>query len=322
MIFISATQIDKANQRIQSYIYKTPLMAESKLSHELGVHVFLKLESQQISGSFKARGAFNKILSYPPSVRKEGYFVAASTGNHAAAFCTALRQLNLRGKVFLPISVSPSKLDFIKSFDIPFELKGDNSLHAEMHCREVAEANDFLLVHPYNDPEIIAGQGTIAIELIEQLAQMDAVVVPVGGGGLISGIATYLKQIKPSIKIVGCQPINSPEMVRSIEQGAIIREDITQPTLSDGTAGGMEQGAITFDIAAQKVDEWALISEEEMAAEIKYMMGSNQMIIEGAAALTLAYLRKHADIYQGQNVALIICGRRLSLQSLRKIICP
>ncbi len=314
------SDIQRAGQRIEGFIHRTPIMLERKLSQTLGVQIFLKLENQQVSGSFKARGAFNKILSFSETDRTNGFFVAASTGNHAAAFCTALSELKLRGKVFLPTSVSPSKLDFIKSFEVPYELQGENSLHTEIYCRKLAEEKGYLLVHPYNDVDIIAGQGTIGLELMEQLHHIDAVVVPVGGGGLISGIATYLKKHRSTIRIIGCQPVNSPEMVRSVEQGSILTEDITKPTLSDGTAGGMEQGAITFGIAAQLVDEWALISEEEIAREIKYMLKNNQMIIEGAAALSLAYIRRNASRFIGKNIVLIICGRRLGYKTLSEIV--
>ena len=184
----------------------------------------------------------------------------------------------------------------------------------------MAEENGYELVHPYNDPEIIAGQGTIALELLEQLPDLDVVIVPVGGGGMIAGIASYLKSKNPLIRIVGCQPEKSPEMVKSIELDKIIEEDISKPTLSDGTAGGMEQGSITFDIARELVDEWALISEGEIAQEILYLLKHNQMIIEGAAALGLAFIRKNAQRFVGKKIAVIICGKRISYSSLKKIM--
>ncbi len=318
---VNAIDIENAAQRIGHSIYQTEVLYERQLSTTSGAEVYLKLENRQISGSFKARGAFNKILSIPPLQRQESYFVAASTGNHAVAFATALKNLDLKGMVFLPQNVSTSKLEMIKSLQIPIELVGQNSLHAEIHARRLAEVNGYVLVHPYNDPDIIAGQGTIGLELIQHLPDLDVVIVPVGGGGLIAGIATYLKETSPKIQIIGCQPVNSPEMVRSIQRGEIISEDISQPTLSDGTAGGMEADAITFSIAQNYVDEWALITEEEMSNEIFYMVQNHQMIIEGSAALSLAFFRRELHRFRGKTVAMIICGKRLSLDKLRQIIC-
>ncbi len=318
---ISASDIDDAEERIRPYIQHTALIKDHFFANELEVDLWLKLEHQQVSGSFKIRGAFNRILSIPADKRQDAFFVAASTGNHAAAFCHALQTLGLKGKVFLPTTVSQAKLDTIKSYGIPFECVGKNSLHTEIFCRELATEKDYQLVHPYNDPLIIAGQGTIGIELTQDRADIDVVVVPVGGGGLISGIACYLKEALPGIKIVGCQPTQSPEMVRSIEQGSIIKEDITRPTLSDGTAGGMEEGSLTFPMAQSLVDEWALIEEDAIAAEVLYMLNYHQMLVEGAAGLALAYIRQHAESLRGKKVVAIICGKRLSMKVLRKLIC-
>ena len=230
-MLIDSSMIYQAAHYIAPYLYKTPLVFDPVISSQLKCKVFLKLENQQVSGSFKARGAFNKILAISRHQENPGFFVAASTGNHAAAFCTALRRLNLKGKVFLPENVSPSKLEFIKALEVPFELDGRTSLQTEIYCRQIAEENGYHLVHPYNDVEIIAGQGTVAIEMLDQQPHLDAVIAPVGGGGLISGLGILLKSEKPEIKLIGCQPANSPEMVESIRQGKIIEEDISLPTL-------------------------------------------------------------------------------------------
>ena len=318
---LATDQIMKARARISDYINTTPLQYDPLLSSAFDSNVFLKLELQQVSGSFKARGAFNKITS---AVQAEGrndmFFVAASTGNHAAAFCSALRTLNLQGRVFLPVHVARSKLAFVEAMDIPYELVGTNSLQTEIHCRQVAENNGYILVHPYNDHDIVAGQGTIAAEILEQCPEVDCVIVPVGGGGLVAGIGSYLKKVKPEIEIIGCQPLQSPEMVESIKKGSIITEDISLPTLSDGTAGGIEPGSITFDICRKVVDKWTTIREEEIAFEINEMLSRHQLLIEGAAALPLAYLRKNGGKYKGKIVVLIISGKRITFEKLKEII--
>jgi len=312
--------IQAAAQRTAPYLYRTPADRCHFLSQTINGSVYLKMENQQVSGSFKSRGAYNKILSIPEEQRKNSFFVAASTGNHAAAFCHALKTLGLNGKVFLPKNVSPAKLEFIESFGISYELHGKTSLQTEIHCGTVAKEQGYLMVHPYSDPDIIAGQGTIGLELIEQIPNLDAAIVPVGGGGLISGIASYLKAVNPSIRIIGCQPENSPEMVRSIEQGSIISEDISKPTLSDGTAGGMEQDAITFSICQKLVDDWLLISEEEIADAICWMVNYHQTIIEGSAGMGIAALHRLSQELAGQNVATIICGKRISTEKLTTIL--
>lgn len=317
---IDSTHIREAALRIKPYLHQTPFEFSPLHSAQLNCNVFLKLENQQLSGSFKARGAFNRILSLPTDLRNQKFYVAASTGNHAAAFCTALRKLQLSGKVFLPESVSESKLDFIRAMDVPFELMGKNSLETEIYCREVAEEYGYFLVHPYNDLEIIAGQGTVASEMIGQQPNLDIIISPVGGGGLISGLGIYIKEVRPDIHLIGCQPTRSAEMIESINKGSIIEEDISQPTLSDGTAGGIEPGSLTFNLCQKYVDEWAVIEEEAIAFEIVDMLRTHQLLIEGAAALPLAYLRKNASLFRNKNVGIVITGKRISFLKLKELL--
>ena len=313
--------IRNAAERLSPYIRQTPVDFSDALSGELGFPAFFKMENQQISGSFKARGAFNKILSEMEKPDAPGFFVTASTGNHAAGFSLALRMFHLDGKIFLPESVEDSKLEFIRTQGIPWERKGRDSLETELFARELAEKQNWTMVPPYNDAEIIAGQGTIASELIKQVPGLDTVLVPVGGGGLISGIAYFLKQFDTQVKIIGCQPANSPEMYLSLKAGRIINDYISKPTLSDGTAGGIEPGSITFNLCQQYVDDLILLEEAEIASAIHWMLKYHQDIIEGAAALTIAGARKIASRLAGKKTVLILSGKRLSYDKLRKIIC-
>ncbi len=312
--------IMQAYERIRSHIRHTPLEHSVLLSKMTGANVYLKLENWQLTGSFKLRGAMNKILSIPESERTNKTFVAASTGNHAAGFAYAVQKMALRGEVFLPENVSPSKLEYLRSFGVPLHFHGQDSLETEIHTREYANTHGHILVHPYNDPDIIAGQGTIGLEIAEDLPETDVVLVPVGGGGLVAGIGGYLKSYHADIQIIGCQPENSPEMSVSIERGHIIEELIAKPTLSDGTAGGIEQGAITFDLCKKLVDEFVLVSEKEIAEALIWLLKNRQMMVEGSAGLALASLLKEPEKYQGKNVVLIVCGRRLGFEKLRKII--
>ncbi|MBX2817840.1 MAG: threonine/serine dehydratase [Saprospiraceae bacterium] len=313
-------EIDRAAHRLEGYIRETPLEWCPFSSPLINGDVFLKMENQQVSGSFKGRGAYNKLLSIPKEERRDAFFVAASTGNHAAAFCHALRTLDLKGKVFLPENVAAAKLDFIKGMGVQHELFGKTSLQTELHARRVAEEHGYILVHPYNDEEIVAGQGTIGAELMRQMPNLDAVIVPVGGGGLIAGIAGYVKEVNPLVQVIGCQPLQSPEMVRSIESGSIITEDISLPTLSDGTAGGLEPGSITFPLCQNLVDQWLLIGEEEISDKIRWMLARHQTLIEGSAGLSLAGLDRLTDQLRGKSVACIICGKRISMQKLKVVM--
>lgn len=312
--------IIQAYKRIRSHIRHTPLEHSVLLSKMTGANVYLKLENWQLTGSFKLRGAMNKILSIPEAERESKTFVAASTGNHAAGFAYAIQKLGLRAEVFLPENVSPSKLEYLRSFGVPLHFHGQDSLETEIHTREYADTHKHILVHPYNDPDIIAGQGTIGLEIAEDLPETEAVLVPVGGGGLIAGIGEYLKSYNADIQIIGCEPENSPEMSVSIERGHIIEELIAKPTLSDGTAGGIEQGAITFDVCKRLVNRFVLVSEKEITDALIWLLKNRQMMVEGSAGLALASLLKTSEQYQGKNVVLIVCGRRLSFEKLRKII--
>lgn len=313
-------KIVKAFERIGPHLRYTPLEYSINLSKETNSEAYFKLENYQLSGSFKIRGAMNKILSVPEKQRKEVTFVAASTGNHAAAFAHVIYHWGLKGKVYLPVTVTKTKLQFIKDHGLPYELYGEDCLDTEVYARAEAEKNGYVLVPPYNDPEIVQGQGTIGYEILNQLPETEAVIVPVGGGGLIGGIAAYIKAIKPEIEIIGCQPVNSPEMVESLKRGYIISESITQPTLSDATAGGIEQEAITFELCQKYVDRFVLIHEDEIRQEILWALQHHQMIIEGSAAMSIATLRKNREQLSGKKVVMILCSKRLSYEKLGQLL--
>ncbi len=313
-------EVESAYERIRNYIRHTPLEQSRALESFTNGSVFLKMENQQVSGSFKARGAFNKILSIPEKDRAEMQYIAASTGNHAIACCTVLQQLGLHGKIVLPENVAISKLQDIKLFGVPLEFHGKTSLDAEILARKLASDSGYQLVHPYDDPEIVAGQGTVAIEIIEEMGVPDVVVIPVGGGGLISGICTYIKNQFPNVHIIGCQPERSPEMVVSIRKGKIIEENISAPTLSDGTAGGMEPNCMTYDICKQFVDEWLLLSETEIANGIRFLIERHQVLAEGAGALSIAAVIRLKKQLADRTVVCLVTGKRISVEKLKKVM--
>ncbi len=308
----------EARSRIASHIRRTECLRSQALSEAAGAEVWLKLENRQISGSFKLRGVMNKLLTLSTAERSRS-LVAASTGNHGAAFAHAVTELGLEGRLFLPTNAAATKLEAIEASGIPFELVGDDCVITETHAHAFAEQNGSTWVSPYNDPAIVAGQGTIAPELVEQLDAIDAVLVPVGGGGLAAGIAGYLKEVDPGIEIIGCEPEASAEMSESVNAGHIV-ELATRPTLSDATAGGIETGAITFDLCRRYVDRYELVSEDEIAAAIRFIHDHEDMVIEGGAALPVAAMLRRPKALAGKRVVLVITGSKIDEAVLDAIL--
>lgn len=309
----------EAERRIRSYVRKTPLEYSPFLSKEGKNKTYLKLENFQFTGSFKIRGAINKILSLTIEDRKRGV-ITSSSGNHGAAFAYITDKLDIDGTIYLPKNASNVKITSLRNYRAHLEFYGYDCVQTETHARNMSLEQGVAFVSPYNDPEIIAGQATIGIELLEQLSDIDIVLVPVGGGGLISGIAGYLKSINKNIEVIGCQPINSAIMFESIEQGKIVIIDSLE-TISDGTAGGIEENSITFNYCQKYVDDFILVSESEIKESILLMLHHHHMLIEGAAALTVSSYLKNKSKFEGKNVVLIISGSKISLEKLKEILC-
>jgi threonine dehydratase len=312
------TEIAQATERIGPYIRETPLIRSLWLADDQSSGVFLKLENLQHTGSFKVRGALNKLLTLTPEQRGQG-IVTASSGNHGAAVAYGLRLLGMRGLIVVPEHASPAKVDLIRRLGAEVRHYGDDALFAEEYARRYAGQQGLVYISPYNDLQVVAGQGTIGAELAQQLDQIDAVFVAVGGGGLIAGIAGYLKVVRPGITVVGCLPERSPVMAESVRAGQIVEME-TAPTLSDATAGGIEAGAITFDLCRALVDEYVLVDEEEIAAAIRTTIEAEHLLIEGAAGVAAAAFYKRRASFRGQNVAIVLCGANISLQTLKALL--
>ncbi len=276
------------------------------LSNALGASVHLKLENLQVTGSFKVRGAFNKLLSLDAAARGRG-IVTASTGNHGSAVRYAAEELGIPGTIVLPENVAPQKVKALKNSTLEVRLVGSDCVAAETFARQESLDRGSVYVSPYNDPLIIAGQGTIAIELSRQLDAVEVVLVPVGGGGLISGIAGYLRESGRPARVIGCLPETSPEMYRSVLAGRRI-EPLGLATLSDGTVGGFESGSITFELCQRYVDDWVLVSEDEIRAAMRTIVERHAMRIEGAAAVAVASAMKLGKSVAGKHVALVVSG--------------
>lgn len=311
-------EILRAETRIRASIKHTPLERSLPLSRATGSDVYLKMENLQHTGSFKARGAVNKVLALPDAERGKGV-VAASTGNHGAAVAFAAGRLNIRSTVFVPTNASGTKVEAMERLGAEVRFHGEDSLEAETCAREYAGQNGKAYISPYNDLEVIAGQGTIGIELARELDPIDRIFVSVGGGGLISGIACYLKAVSPTVRVVACSPENSCVMIESLKTGRIVELE-SKPTLSDGTAGGVEPGAITFELCRNLIDECVLVSEDEIARAMKSFIESHHLLIEGSAAVALAAMAKADHGARFRNNVVVLCGANVSLTTLKSIL--
>tara|TARA_B100000287_G_scaffold261786_1_gene246286 strand:+ start:738 stop:1682 length:945 start_codon:yes stop_codon:yes gene_type:complete len=305
----------KSLHNIKNYIVKTPLKFSERLSKETNSNIFLKLENIQKTGSFKARGALNKILN----ISNKEDVLAASSGNHGAAVSYALSQKNMTGTIYVPKNVKKSKVKNIESYGSKVVKFGDDCLDAENEAIRLSKENNLTFVSPYNDLDIISGQGTIGVEIMEQNSEIDVVFITVGGGGLISGVSSYIKSVNPKIKVVGCSPINSAIMINSIKNGKIINSE-SEDTLSDGSAGGVEEGSITFDMCKELIDEFCLITEDEISLQIKNALKYDEILIEGSAAVAIASAIKMKSFIEDKNVAIIICGGNIGSDTLNKIL--
>ncbi len=305
-----------AYDNIKKHIVKTPLIHSNSLSSISDSNVFLKLENFQHTGSFKLRGAMNKILNLPD---KSISVVAASSGNHGAAVAYSLRNLKMKGLVYVPENAAPSKVKLMKKYGVEIRYSGNDSLIAESSAISYAEENNLSFVSPYNDIDVISGQGTIGVEMINQMKDLDVVFITVGGGGLISGVGGYLKSINSNIKIIGCSPENSPVMKVSLNKGKIIEFD-SLPTLSEGSAGGIERDSITYNFCEEFIDDFYLVSEEEIAENIKFFIANEKLLIEGAAAVSVAAFLKNKKLFKGMNVGIVICGGNIGNDTLKSIL--
>ena len=310
--------IEQAAGRIGPHILHTPVL-RSRYLEAGGGHVYLKLENEQHTGSFKARGALNKVLSMSEAQRRRG-LLTASTGNHALGFARALDIAGGRGVICLPENAQPAKVEALRQFDVELVFHGNDCLETELHAKQLAAEQGMAWVSPYNDPAVIAGQGTVGKEILDDLPDVDAVLATVGGGGLISGVASWLKASKPETEVIGCLPENAPEMCLSVQRGERVALDDPPETLSDGSAGGFEPGSITFPICQQKVDDYVLVSEPEIAAAIRWSVEKHHKIIEGAAGVALGAFMKNRERFAGKTVAIVICGGNISLEKLRDLL--
>ncbi len=312
------SEVEEAENRIRKYIRETPLELSSTLGDLSSPSVFLKLENLQHTGSFKVRGALNKLLSLSDDEKRKGV-ATASTGNHALAVAFGLRKLGIPGTIFLPENVSKTKRQKLERFEIDVEFRPGDPKAVETYARQFSLDEGLVYISPYNDSKVIGGQGTIGVELTRQEPSIDSVFVAVGGGGLISGIGGYLKNLNPETRIIGCLPENSPVMYESVKAERILDWSVKE-TLSDGTAGGIESESITFEPCQRLVDDWVTVTEAEIVTGLKLLFEDHRLVVEGSAAVAVAAFLKKAEELQGKGVAIVLCGGNVNIKKFKELV--
>lgn len=316
---ISKTDIEQAYQKIRGAIVRTPIVYSQKLSDLCGCRMFLKLENFQMTGSFKERGALNKLLSLSPQERGKGV-VAASAGNHAQGIAYHCRRLGIRAKMVMPVGTPLIKVVSTQNEGAQVILHGEAIEDAYELALEISRKEGLILVHPFADPLIIAGQGTMAIEILEdELAQeVEAVLCPIGGGGLISGVATYLKEASPQIAVIGVEAASCPAMKKSIERGYPVHLE-SASSLADGIAI-KEVGQLNYEIVKKYVDEVVTVDEDQIANAVLLLLEIEKIVAEGAGAVPVAALLNRKPHLEGKKVLSIISGGNIDVNVLDKII--
>ena len=316
----AAAKTRAVSGRVHDYAVVTPLIGLAAATEECGTEILLKCEHQQKTGSFKVRGALAKLLSLSSGQRDRGV-VAASSGNHGLGVAHALSVLGGQGIVCVPSHASPAKVAAIRRYGVEVRVMGQEPAETETLARLLAAEAGMSYISPYNDLDVIAGQGTVGEEIVQQLGgrTVDAVVVAVGGGGLISGIGAAIKSALPGVRIIGASPVNDAAMAASVRAGKVVQAGAL-PTISDGTAGGIEEGSITLPLCAELVDEWVLTEEPEIHSALRFMIDTEHQLIEGAAAMALAAGLKAGHRSGGQALVIVSCGANISSTALAEAI--
>jgi threonine dehydratase len=306
---LSILDIESAYQRIKSVVKKTPLERSQQISERFGASIFLKREDLQTVRSYKLRGAYNKIASLSASDRKKG-IVCASAGNHAQGFAYACSLLGIKGKVFMPATTPQQKIRQVGMFgkdNVEIILIGDTYDAAYAAAMTDCTQNHTVFIHPFDDEVVVAGQGTVGLEILREVNfKIDYLFVPVGGGGLVSGIGSYFKQLSPSTKIIGVEPEGAPSMKESLEKG----ERITLTNFEkfvDGAAVATV-GKLNFDIAKEVIDGMVLVPEGKVCTTILQLYNEEAIVVEPAGALSIAALDFYKDELAGKNVVCVVSG--------------
>ena len=314
---ISLDRILESHKKISPYINHTPLIHSDFLSKNRTVK--LKLESLQKTGSFKLRGATNKLLALSDEQKKNGV-IAVSTGNHGKGVAFASSLLGIKSTIYMSTMVPKYRKEAIEALGANVEIYGSNSDEADLHAREISKKENIPLIHPFDDEDVIAGQGTVGIEMLMDFPEVDTVIIPTSGGGLIGGIALALKLQKPDIKVIAVSMERGPSMYESLKQGKPVDVEELE-TLADCLGGSIGlENKFTFDIVKNSVDDFVLVSEEKIAEGIRLNFNEHRLVTEGAAATSVMVAKDNLSPYLGRNVICLICGGNIDYKLFSEII--
>ncbi len=314
---ITLHKIQEAQKRIAPFINYTPLVFSKYLSNNSKVK--LKLESLQITGSFKLRGAINKLLLLSENQKQKGV-IAVSTGNHGKGVAYAANILGIKSTIFMSSMVPIFRKEAIEALGAKVKIVGNNSDEADQYARELAKKENITLIHPFDDEEIIVGQGTVGLEMLEAMPNIDSVIIPTSGGGLIGGIALAIKLQKPNVKVIATSMKRGPSMYESLKAGKPV--DVKEEeTLADCLGGSIGlENKYTFGICKDVIDDFILIDEPKIAEGIKFNFEKHKLVTEGAAATSIMAVKDQLSSYFGKNTICLLCGGNIDSELFGKII--
>jgi threonine dehydratase len=313
MMILSPSEILKAKKNLEGVVYRTPLTYSKKLSEISGAEIYLKWENLQKTGSFKLRGAYNKICSLTPEKRSKGV-ITASAGNHALAVALVAKMMNLKAIVVVPENAPKIKVERCRALGAEVVLEGANYDESVTYCKTLISETGATYIPSFEDYKVIAGQGTIGCEILEEIPDTNVILVPVGGGGLISGIALWAKTVNPNTKVVGAQSTAAYTMYECFEAGKIVDVPVP-PTIADGLAGGISK--MTLDLALKYVDEMVLAKEEELKKAILWVLKNERQVVEGAGIVGPgAILQGKIRFKPSEKVVVVISGGNIDMELL------
>jgi len=317
MSFLNFNDILQARKHLHEIIRETPFEKSAVLSDRTDMAVYLKAECLQRTGSFKLRGAYHKIASLGSQEKAKG-IVTSSAGNHAQGVGFAASRFNIPGRIYVPEIIPRNKLEAIQRYRVEVVIEG--KLYDEAHAAALADAKKSgrVYIPSYDDPLIMAGHGTLGLEMLDEISDLDAVIVPVGGGGLIAGIATAAKSINPAIRVIGCQSTASCAMTRSLEDNRVYTTFPSKETIAEGLEGGISE--ITFELGQRLIDHMVLVEEKEIRSAIRFLLEHHRLVVEGSGAVGVAALLYNRWSDPRRKVGVVLSGGNLDYQLLKQIV--
>jgi len=317
MSILDFNAIRQARQNLHGIIRETPFEKSDVLSDRTDMAVYLKAECLQRTGSFKLRGAYHKIASLGAQEKTKG-IVTSSAGNHAQGVGFAATRFNIPGRIYVPEIIPRNKLEAIQRYRVEVVIEG--KLYDEAHAAALADTKKSgrVYIPSYDDSLVMAGHGTLGLEMLEEIADLDAVIVPVGGGGLIAGVASAAKSINPAIQVIGCQSTASCAMARSLEENRVYTTFPSKETIAEGLEGGISE--ITFELGQRLIDHMVLVEENEIRCAIRFLLAHHRLVVEGSGAVGVAALLNNRWSDPGRKVGVVLSGGNLDYQLLRQIV--